>query len=127
MPVEPTKSTPQESSAVASVDANGTSNAQMLTIVAAFCCLVVALQQTLVIPAVPQFPTLLDSTPEMVSWLVTATLLAGAVATPIFGRLSDLVGKRRMMFISMLFVIVVSLVSCLGCLVIVSVDHALYC
>ena len=114
MPVEPSKSTPQESSAVASVDANGTSNAQMLTIVAAFCCLVVALQQTLVIPAVPQFPTLLDSTPEMVSWLVTATLLAGAVATPIFGRLSDLVGKRRMMFISMLFVLVGSLVAPLG-------------
>ncbi len=31
--------------------------------------------------------------------MITATLLAGAVATPVTGRLGDLYGKRRMMLI----------------------------
>lgn len=96
-----------------------------LIIAASFCCLVVALQQTLVIPAVPHLPKLLDSTPDMVSWLVTATLLTGAVATPIFGRLSDLVGKRRMLVVSMLFVLVGSVIAPLGGIGLVIAGRAL--
>ena len=96
-----------------------------LIIVAAFCCLVVALQQTLIIPAVPRLPELLGSTPEIVSWMVTATLLTGAVATPIFGRLSDLVGKRRMLVISMLFVLVGSVIAPLGGVALVITGRAL--
>nr|MDT0663522.1 MFS transporter [Micromonospora sp. DSM 115978] len=34
------------------------------------------------------------------SWAITATLLAGAVATPVLGRLGDLYGKRRMLLVS---------------------------
>lgn len=96
-----------------------------LIIVAAFCCLVVALQQTLIIPAVPRLPELLGSTPEIVSWMVTATLLTGAVATPIFGRLSDLVGKRRMLVTSMLFVLVGSVIAPLGGVALVITGRAL--
>lgn len=96
-----------------------------LIVGAAFCCLVVALQQTLVIPAIPHFPQLLDSTPQMVSWLVTATLLTGAVATPIFGRLCDLIGKRRMLVISMLFVLVGSVFAPLGGIAFVITGRAL--
>lgn len=105
--------------------AAATDHPMALIIVAAFCCLVVALQQTLIVPAVPHLPRLLDSTPEMVSWLVTATLLTGAVATPIFGRLSDLVGKRRMLVVSMLFVLVGSVIAPLGGIELVIVGRAL--
>ncbi|WP_072688022.1 MFS transporter [Rhodococcus marinonascens] len=59
------------------------------------CGIVVALMQTLVIPIIPLLPHLLDSTPADTSWAVTATLLAGAVITPISGRLGDMLGKRR--------------------------------
>ncbi|UEJ81899.1 MFS transporter [Brachybacterium halotolerans subsp. kimchii] len=86
----------------------------LLIAVAAFGCLVVALQQTLVVPAVPQFPALLGTTQEAVGWLVTATLLTGAVATPIIGRLADLFGKRRMLVLSMAFVLLGSVIAPLG-------------
>ncbi|MGO2860963.1 MAG: MFS transporter, partial [Brevibacterium sp.] len=66
-----------------------------LIVVAGFSCLVVALQQTLVVPAVPVLPDLLGVSPVAVSWLVTATLLTGAVATPIIARLSDMFGRKR--------------------------------
>lgn len=59
--------------------------------------LVAALCLTLVVPIVPQLPGLLDTTRANASWVITATLLAGAVATPIAGRLGDMVGKRRML------------------------------
>ncbi|MBE2997776.1 MFS transporter [Nocardiopsis sp. HNM0947] len=57
--------------------------------------------QTLIIPLVPQLPSLLDSTADRTAWVVTATLLAGGVATPVMGRLGDMYGKRRMVLLSL--------------------------
>ncbi|GAA4885310.1 MFS transporter [Actinomycetospora straminea] len=59
--------------------------------------LVAALCMTLVVPLVPQLPQLLGTSTATASWVITATLLAGAVATPIAGRLGDMVGKRRVL------------------------------
>jgi len=56
-----------------------------------------ALMQTLVIPLLGDLPRLLDTSPGVASWVVTATLLTAAVATPVSGRLGDLYGKRRVM------------------------------
>lgn len=53
----------------------------------------VSLQQTLVVPLVPQFPRLLGASAADTAWVVTATLLTAAVATPVVGRLADMVGK----------------------------------
>ncbi|WP_406114701.1 MFS transporter [Streptomyces sp. NBC_01014] len=61
--------------------------------------IVAALMQTLVVPLIAKFPELLGTTPGNASWVVTATLLAGAVATPVTGRLGDLYGKRRLMLV----------------------------
>ncbi|MDT0190584.1 hypothetical protein [Rothia terrae] len=63
--------------------------------VAAFSCLVVTLQQTLIIPAVPQLPSILGTTATAVSWAVTAALLTGSIATPIISRLPTPWAKRR--------------------------------
>ncbi|MEE2061104.1 MFS transporter [Rhodococcus artemisiae] len=69
--------------------------------VLALCGIGVALMQTLIVPLLPQLPVLVDATPENTSWAVTATLLAGAVITPISGRLGDMFGKRRMLIVSL--------------------------
>lgn len=63
------------------------------------CGIAVALMHTLVIPLLPVFPTLLDVSRAEVSWLVTATMLTGAVSAPVFGRLGDLFGKRRILLV----------------------------
>lgn len=58
-----------------------------------------ALMQTLVVPLIQDLPQLLDTTASNASWVITATLLTAAVATPVSGRLGDLYGKRRMMLV----------------------------
>src|SRR5205085_9965870 len=64
-----------------------------------------ALEQTIVAPALPTIGRVLGDV-ENLSWVVTAYLLANTVATPLFGKLSDIYGRRRMMLISVgLFVI----------------------
>ncbi|GAA4992066.1 MFS transporter [Kitasatospora paranensis] len=72
--------------------------------------IVVSLMQTLVVPLIPELPKLLHTTPANASWAITATLLAGAVATPVLGRLGDMYGKRRMLLVSLGMLVVGSLV-----------------
>ncbi|QJY50304.1 MFS transporter [Pseudonocardia broussonetiae] len=57
--------------------------------------------QTLVVPLLPQFPRLLGASTSTVTWLVTATLVAGAVCAPVLGRLGDMYGKRRMLLVAL--------------------------
>lgn len=54
---------------------------------------------TLVIPIQAQLPELLSANRDDTSWVVTVTLLTSAVATPISGRLGDLIGKRRVLIV----------------------------
>lgn len=59
----------------------------------------VSLMQTLVIPLIPELPTLLNTSASNASWVITATLLTAAVATPMFGRLGDMYGPKPMLII----------------------------
>jgi len=67
----------------------------------ASCGLSVSLMQTLVVPLLPQFPRLLSASTATVAWLITATLVAGAVCAPVLGRLGDMYGKRRMLLVAL--------------------------
>lgn len=69
--------------------------------VLAFCGVVVAVMQTLVVPLLPRIPDLTGSTPAAASWLVTVTLLTGAVFTPVLGRIGDMYGKRRVLLVAL--------------------------
>ncbi|MEV6232325.1 MFS transporter [Saccharopolyspora shandongensis] len=69
--------------------------------VLASCGIAVSLMQTLVVPLLPEFPRLLDTSRSNAGWLVTAPLVAGAVCAPVLGRLGDMYGKRRMLLISL--------------------------
>lgn len=81
----------------------------MIVLVLALCGTSVSLMQTLVVPLLPDFPLLLDTSLDNASWLVTVTLLTSAVATPILSRLADMHGKRRMMVVSLLVLLAGSL------------------
>ncbi|UYP20032.1 MFS transporter [Rhodococcus sp. Z13] len=74
----------------------------------------VALMQTLIVPVLPRLPVLLGAGPEDTSWAVTATLLSGAVITPISGRLGDMFGKRRMLLASLTVMVLGSAVCALA-------------
>jgi MFS family permease len=74
----------------------------------------VSLQQTMVIPLLPGFQRLLQVSADDISWLVTATLLTAAVATPIVARLADMYGKRLMMLVCIILMTAGSLVAALS-------------
>lgn len=75
---------------------------------------VMSLQQTIVVPLLPDFPRLLETTADNASWLVTATLLTGAVATPVVSRLADMYGKRIMMMVTLAIMVLGSLIGALS-------------
>lgn len=79
--------------------------------VLAFAGIVVAVMQTLLVPVVKDLPLLLDSSVGDASWVLTSTLLSGAVATPVMGRLGDLYGKRRMLVASLAVMVAGALLS----------------
>lgn len=62
--------------------------------------IIAAVMQTLVVPLLGELPQLLHTSASNASWVVTATLLAAAVTTPVAGRLGDLYGKRLMLLVS---------------------------
>jgi MFS family permease len=69
--------------------------------------------QTLVIPLIPQLPDLLNTSSANASWVVTATLLTGAIATPVFGRLGDMFGAKRVLIGCAVLLTVGSLIAAL--------------
>ncbi|WP_435199780.1 MFS transporter [Janibacter sp. GS2] len=74
--------------------------------VLALCGTLVSLQQTMVLPLLPDLPDLIGTSPGNASWIVTATLLSGAVATPVISRMADMYGKRRMILVTLVIVAV---------------------
>jgi MFS family permease len=61
-----------------------------------------ALQQTMVIPALPTFQRELHASTTWVTWVLTVLLLVASVSTPILGKLGDQYGKERLLLISIL-------------------------
>jgi EmrB/QacA subfamily drug resistance transporter len=60
-----------------------------------------ALQQTMVIPALPALQRELNTTTTWVTWVLTILLLVASVSTPILGKLGDQYGKERLLVISL--------------------------
>ncbi|MCU1593632.1 MAG: transporter [Frankiales bacterium] len=59
-----------------------------------------SLAQTMLVPAFTDIVRELHSSAENVTWVLTSYLVAAAVFTPLVGRLGDMVGKRRMLVLS---------------------------
>ncbi|MDR6639550.1 MFS transporter [Paenarthrobacter nitroguajacolicus] len=62
--------------------------------VLAFAGIVASMTHTLVVPLLVELPRIFATTPSNTSWVITVTLLASAVVTPVAGRLGDMFGKR---------------------------------
>lgn len=78
--------------------------------VLAFGGIIVSVTQTLMVPLLSQLPSLLRTSASNAAWVITITLLAAAVATPVLGRLGDMFGKRRMLLITLGLLVAGSLV-----------------
>jgi len=68
----------------------------------ALAALAYALQQTMIVPALPSLQREFHTTTAWVTWLLTGFLLVSAVATPLLGKLGDQYGKERFLLVSLL-------------------------
>src|SRR5712692_8137333 len=60
------------------------------------CILLAAIDQTVVVPAVPAIAADLNGFGHL-SWIVTAYLLTSTAVMPIYGKLSDIYGRRAVL------------------------------
>lgn len=76
--------------------------------------LIVSLAQTLLVPVLGELPQKLHSDTATINWLLTSTLLVGAVAIPLMGRLADMWGKRLLLLIALAAMVIGSVITALS-------------
>jgi EmrB/QacA subfamily drug resistance transporter len=69
-----------------------------------------ALDQTIVVTAMPTIGRALGN-PEYLPWIITSYLLASTAVTPLYGKVSDIIGRR----VTLLFAIVVFIIGSVLC------------
>src|ERR687884_1668033 len=63
--------------------------------------LIVMFDETMILPAIPDFIHSFNISYSISSWLLSAYIIAAAVMTPIGGKLSDIYGKKKILLIIM--------------------------
>jgi MFS family permease len=94
--------------------AKRTTNYALTFAVLGTAALAFALLQSLIIPAIPQLEQTLHTSESGASWLLTAYLLSAAIATPILGRVGDMLGKEKIIVAVLIALTVGSLLSALA-------------
>jgi MFS family permease len=82
--------------------------------VLATAALAFSLLQSLIIPAIPLLEHTLHTSTSGATWLLTGYLLSAAIATPILGRIGDMVGKEKMIVAVLVSLSVGTLISALA-------------
>ncbi len=65
----------------------------------AFSGLLIIYVETMIVPAIPIFIKFFHSKYDDVSWILTAYIISGTVSAAIFGRVADVVGKKKIFLI----------------------------
>jgi EmrB/QacA subfamily drug resistance transporter len=73
-----------------------------------------SLLQSLLNPVLPTIQHDLGTTQSAVTWVITAWLLSAAIATPLLGRVGDMVGKRRTFLIALSAIVLGNLIAALA-------------
>lgn len=63
--------------------------------------LIVMFDETMILPAIPDFIRNFGISYSTSSWILASYIIAGAVMTPIAGKLSDIYGKKKMLLVVM--------------------------
>ncbi|MGO3326217.1 MFS transporter [Gordonia sp. (in: high G+C Gram-positive bacteria)] len=93
---------------------------RIATVTLVLAALSVAVAQTIVVSVLGAFASALGTDTVGATWLLTVFMLASAVATPIGGRLGDLIGHRSVIITGLVLLIVGSAIAA------VSVQHHAY-
>ncbi len=61
--------------------------------------------ETMIIPGIPVIQRDFSTTESLVSWVTSAFLIVGSAVSPLFGKLGDSYGKKRMFLLALVFYI----------------------
>ncbi len=80
-------------------------NSSWKTILIILSCLglIVMFDETMILPAIPDFIKDFKISYSTATWILSAYIIAGAVMTPIAGKLADIYGKKKILLIIMAF------------------------
>jgi len=87
-------------------------NGSLAVVILVYLGLSLQLLQVGIIPLLPQIGASVHTTPASASWLITGSLLSGAVFLAVLSRLADLIGKKTVVMIALALVLAGSLIGC---------------
>src|ERR671914_543556 len=93
-------------SSTSSLNQNITKSAWITLAILGSTILIAMYGETMLLPAIPDIIREFDISYNTSSWILSAYLISGAVATPIFGKLSDIYGRKKMVMIILIIYIV---------------------
>ena len=103
----PLSSSPEPASYNTSSNKNTISTSAWITLaILGSSILITMYGETMLLPAIPEIITEFNISYNTASWILTAYLIAGAVMTPIAGKLSDIYGRKKMVLIIMIIYII---------------------
>jgi MFS family permease len=106
-PPLPPPSSPEPSSSNTSNNKNAISTSAWITLaILGSSILITMYGETMLLPAIPDIITEFNISYNTTSWILTAYLIAGAVMTPIAGKLSDIYGRKKIVLIIMIIYII---------------------
>jgi EmrB/QacA subfamily drug resistance transporter len=84
--------------------AGGTTNHQLRALLAMTgVALLLNYVETMIIPGLPTIQSDFGTTASLVSWVTSGFLIVGSAVSPLFGRLGDSYGKKRMFLVALVF------------------------
>lgn len=106
-PLPSSSSPPEPASSNTSGNKNTISTSAWITLaILGSSILITMYGETMLLPAIPEIITEFNISYNTASWILTAYLIAGAVMTPIAGKLSDIYGRKKMVLIIMIIYII---------------------
>src|SRR5919106_3350669 len=106
-PLPSSSSSPEPASSNTSSNKNTISTSAWITLaILGSSILITMYGETMLLPAIPEIITEFNISYNTASWILTAYLIAGAVMTPIAGKLSDIYGRKKMVLIIMIIYII---------------------
>lgn len=106
-PSLPPPSSPEPASSNTSNNKNAISTSAWITLaILGSSILITMYGETMLLPAIPDIITEFNISYNTASWILTAYLIAGAVMTPIAGKLSDIYGRKKIVLIIMIIYII---------------------
>jgi MFS family permease len=65
--------------------------------------LLVSYVETMIMPGIPTIEKDLSTTTTIGSWIISIVLLVGAAVSPVFGKLGDVYGKKKLIIVTLVF------------------------